>query len=149
MEIRLRGKGPDKFLRYFRSVCSSRHPGFTLLEVMAALTLIAMVLVSIYKMQFQTISMNRSVRFDTIAPLLAQSKMSELKIKPLEEVADSSGDFSQNFPGYTWRVLVTGIESELLEATAKDLRQIEVVISENDGENIYSLKTYWFFQDPS
>ncbi len=44
----------------YEPVTRNQQPdfGFTLLEVMVALSIIAIVLVSVYKMQAQTISMN-------------------------------------------------------------------------------------------
>ena len=62
--------------------------GFTLLEVMAALAIIAIVLVSVYKLHAQTISMNQAARFYVTASLLAQSKISEFETKLPEELTD-------------------------------------------------------------
>ena len=84
--------------------------GFTLLEIMVALSIIAIVLVSVYKMQAQTISMNYEARFYATAPLLAQLKIAELETENLEEQADDSGDFGDEFPGYRWKVVIDDIE---------------------------------------
>jgi general secretion pathway protein I len=118
--------------------------GFTLLEIMVAVSIIAIVLVSIYKMQAQTISMNYEARFYATAPLLAQFKMTEQETKSLEDLTSDSGDFGDDFPGYTWSMAVDDVESEALGVTAKDLKRIDVTISLNDDEFTYSLRTYRF-----
>jgi len=56
--------------------------GFTLLETMVAVSIIAIVLVSIYKLHIQTISMNITAKFYATAPFLAQEKISELELSP-------------------------------------------------------------------
>jgi general secretion pathway protein I len=118
--------------------------GFTLLEVMAALAMIAIALIAVYKMQAQTISMNAESRFYTVAPQLAQRKMAEIDIKDQESLTDESGDFGDDFPGYTYNVSVEELISDRLEAVAKDLKKIDVIIRLNADENIYRIRTYRF-----
>jgi len=116
--------------------------GFTLLEIMVAVSIIAIVLVSVYKMHAQTISMNYITQFYTTAPLLAQHKMAELTIKPLSELAEDAGDFGGDFPNYRWHVAVDDIESEALGQNADNLKKIDVAIALNNDESTYSLRTY-------
>ncbi len=118
--------------------------GFTLLEIMVAVSIIAIVLVSIYKMQAQTISMNYEARFYATAPLLAQTKMTEQETKSLEDLTSDSGNFDDDFPGYSWSMAVDDVESEALGTTAKDLKKIDVTIFLNNDEFTYSLRTYRF-----
>ena len=121
--------------------------GFTLLEVMVALSIIAIVLVSVYKMQAQTISMNYEARFYATAPLLVQLKIAEVEIENPGEQTDNSGDFGDEFPGYRWNVVIDDIESELLGNIAENLKQINVNVSFNTDEFTYNLRTYRFMQD--
>ena len=121
--------------------------GFTLLEIMVALSIIAIVLVSVYKMQAQTISMNYEARFYATAPLLAQLKIAEIEIENPGEQTDNSGDFGDEFPGYRWNVVIDDIESELLGNIAENLKQIHVNVSFNTDEFTYNLRTYRFMQD--
>ena len=118
--------------------------GFTLLEIMVAVSIIAIVLVSIYKMQAQTISMNYEARFYATAPLLAQFKMTEQETKSLKDLTSDSGNFGDDFPGYSWSMAVDDVESEALGNTAKDLKKIDVTIFLNNDEFTYSLRTYRF-----
>ena len=121
--------------------------GFTLLEIMVSVSIIAIVLVSIYKMQAQTISMNYEARFYATAPLLAQLKIAELEIINMEDQTDDSGDFGNEFPGYRWDIVIDDVESETFGDIAEDLKEIDVVVSFNKDEFTYNLRTYRFIQD--
>ena len=121
--------------------------GFTLLEIMVALSIIAIVLVSVYKMQAQTISMNYAARFYATAPLLAQLKIAELETENLEEQADDSGNFGDEFPGYRWNVVIDDIESETLGSIGENLKQIDINVSFNNDEFTYNLRTYRFVHE--
>jgi len=134
---------------FLKTVCTKRYgsaAGFTFLEVMVAVSIIAIVLVSVYRMHAQTISLDAASRFYTTAPMLAQKIMAETEIKKIDDLRDDSGDFGKEFPNFSWRLLAKDVESEALGEIAKDLRQIEVTISFNKDEDIYSVKSYKFFR---
>jgi general secretion pathway protein I len=111
--------------------------GFTLLEIMAALSILAIVLVSVYKLHAQTVAMNNEVRFYATAPMLAQLKMAE----------DDSGDFGDEFPNYRWNIVIDDVESTALGNIAQDLKKIDLLISFNNNEFTYSLRNYKFLKD--
>ncbi|MBW1822857.1 MAG: prepilin-type N-terminal cleavage/methylation domain-containing protein [Deltaproteobacteria bacterium] len=120
--------------------------GFTLLEIMVATSIIAIVLVSVYRMHAQTIRMNFISRFQTTAPMLAKKVLAEIETKPVDDLADDSGDFGKEFSGYKWQVAVKEVEFEALGEIAKDLKQIEVIVSLNEDEDVYSIRLYKFFR---
>ncbi len=121
--------------------------GFTLLEIMVALSIIAIVLVTVFKMHSQNISMNNAARFYTTAPLLAQRKMAELEIKPINEWTSGSGNFEDEFPGYNWSVFLDDVRSETLGSVADDLKKIDVTVSFNNNEFTYGFRTYKFIRE--
>ncbi|NIW00139.1 prepilin-type N-terminal cleavage/methylation domain-containing protein, partial [Candidatus Saccharibacteria bacterium] len=86
--------------------------GFTLLEVMVAMAVLSIVLVSVYRMHSQTLTMNTAARFYTQAPLLAQKKMAEVTTTSSGIFASDSGDFGEDFPGYSWQVSANEVSSE-------------------------------------
>ena len=134
-------------LRYsglFYPHTAEKSDGFSLLEVMIALSIMAIVLVSVYRMHSQTISMSAESRFQTEAPLLAQSKLADLESDTDAELASDAGDFGDTYPGYTWKIDVEEISSEILGEISEDLKRIDVSVVYNDGERIYSLRTYRF-----
>lgn len=121
--------------------------GFTLLEVMVALSIIAIVLVSVYRMHAQTVSMNNEVRFYVTAPMLAQIKMAEIKSESLEDIGDDSGDYGDEFPDYRWNIVIDDVESTALGNIARDLKKIDLLISFNNDEFTYNLRAYKYFKD--
>jgi general secretion pathway protein I len=121
--------------------------GFTLLEVMVALSIIAIVLVSVYKLHAQTVSMNNEVRFYVTAPMLAQIKMAEIKSESLEDIGDDSGDYGDEFPDYRWNIVIDDVESTALGNIAKDLKKIDLIISLNNDEFTYNLRAYKYFKN--
>jgi len=121
--------------------------GFTLLEVMVALSIIAIVLVSVYRMHAQTVSMNNEVRFYVTAPILAQIKMAEIKSESLEDIGDDSGDYGDEFPDYRWNMVIDDVESTALGNIARDLKKIDLLISFNNDEFTYNLRAYKYFKD--
>ena len=120
--------------------------GFTLIEMMVAVSIIAIVLLAVYRLHSQTLLMNLSARFYTVAPLLAQNKLADLETSSVKELAEGSGDFGEGYTGYSWEVSVSDIESDPLETTADKLKRIDIKVLFNQGELSYNLRTYRFFQ---
>ncbi len=118
--------------------------GFTLLEVMVALAVMSIVLVSVYRMHSQSLTMNTAARFYTQAPILAQGKMAELEALSSGAFPENSGDFGEQFPGYSWKTSVADITSEILGEVAEDLKRVDITVSLNENQFVYSLRTYRF-----
>jgi general secretion pathway protein I len=123
----------------------SGEAGFTLLEILVAMSIVTFALIAIFRLYSQTISMNYLLSFNTTAPFLAQKKMAELTSMPGEDLGDNSGDFEEAFPGYTWAVAVEDVVSESLET--EDLKKIDVRVSMNGDEHVYYLRRYRFLRD--
>jgi len=118
--------------------------GFTLLEVMIALAVMSIVLVSVYRMHSQSLSMNTAARFYTLAPLLAQNKIAELEALSSDGFPNDSGDFGEQYPGYSWQISITDVSSEVLGEVANDLKRIDLTVSFNNNQFSHSLRTYRF-----
>jgi len=116
--------------------------GFTLLEVLIAMAIMAIVLISVYRLQFQTLSMTTANRFYTQAPMLAQSKMAQLEATSSDVVSGDSGDFGDKFPGYGWSVATEDVSSETLGEVAEDLKRIDVTVTLNENEYEYTIRSY-------
>jgi general secretion pathway protein I len=114
---------------------------------MVAVAVMSIVLVSVYRMHSQSLTMNTAARFYTQAPLLAQSKMAAIETFPAGGFSEDSGDFGEQFPGYSWKVSEKDVASEVLGTVAEDLKQIDVTVSYNDDQFSYSLRTYRFKRD--
>ena len=118
--------------------------GFTLLEVMIALAVMSIVLVSVYRMHSQSLTMNAAARFYTLAPMLAQKKLVELETNSSGGFSDDSGDFGEQYPGYSWRASLSDVSSEVLGEVADDLKRIDLTVSFNGNQLSYDLRTYRF-----
>jgi general secretion pathway protein I len=116
--------------------------GFTLLEVMVAMAVMAIVLVSVYRMHSQTLTMNTAARFYTQAPLLAQKKMVEITSTSSDIFASDSGDFGEDFPGYSWQVSATDVSIELLGEVADDFKRLDVTVAYLNNQFSFRLTTY-------
>jgi len=77
-----------------------RNKGFTLLEVIIAVAIIAIALTTLLGSQSQSVSFANSAKFETMAALLAQSKMSEIVIQEADSLSSDSGDFGDDYPAY-------------------------------------------------
>jgi general secretion pathway protein I len=115
--------------------------GFTLLEVMVSVAIIAIVLVSIIRLQGQTISMNETIRFYTLAPMLAESKLAEIILAGDFDLSDS-GDFGEDYPGYTWKTHMEDLELDVFESPLIKMKKIDIAIDLNDGELKFSLRHF-------
>ena len=138
---------PESSIEYRASSIERRATGFTLLEVMVAMAIMAIVLVSVYRMHSQTLAMNTANRFYTQAPMLAQSKLAQLESGASEIIAGDSGDFGDKFPGYSWNVSVEEVAIEALGEVANDFKQIDLTVSFNGNEYIYNVRTYRLMRD--
>jgi type II secretion system protein I len=117
--------------------------GFTLLEVLVALGILAIVLVSVYRLHSQTIQMAMETRFAVQAPLLARSALARYESAPQPELAATEGDFGRDFPGYAWKIAAEAVSSPTLGVElSRDIRRIDVTVQLNDGQYRYALRTY-------
>ncbi len=106
------------------------------------MAIMAIVLVSVFRMHSQTLSMTTANRFYTQAPMLAQSKMAQLEATSSEVVSGDSGDFGDKFPGYSWSVSTEDVSSEALGEVGEDLKRIDVTVTLNQNEYEYSIRAY-------
>ena len=123
-----------------------RSAGFTLLEILVAMSIMAIVLVAVYRMHAQTISMANTSRFYTTALLLAQSKLADVERSGAEALSGDAGKFEAPFEGYAWKTIFGDVESEELGEIAEDLKRIEILISLDNDEYTYSIRTYRLFR---
>ena len=127
--------------------CSSndimKDAGFTLLEVMVALAILAIALVSLFGSQSSSVALATEARFNIQAPLLAQLQLAR-SLSATEMYADS-GDFGDEFPGFQWELMVEDAlfpESDLLQLLDTKLQHLTLVVSWGDEQFSYQLESY-------
>ncbi|MFC1534076.1 prepilin-type N-terminal cleavage/methylation domain-containing protein [Thermodesulfobacteriota bacterium] len=122
--------------------------GFTLLEVMVALSIIAIALTAVLGMQSQSLSLASEAKFGTTASLLAQGKIAEIETLNTEDLVSSSGDFGEDFDGYSWQIEVNNVVLESTEGIFRHLRQIDLKVSWGESEQYqYDLRLYRFIPE--
>ena len=122
--------------------------GFTLLEVMVAMAIIAIALTAVLGSQSQSVSLASEAKFSTTAALLAQNKLAETEWGNQLDLTSNSGDFEDDFPGYTWQVTVEDARMDLPENVSNHLKEITVIISwGEEGVYRYQLKAYRFIPE--
>ena len=92
----------------------ARRSGFTLIEVMVALSIVAFSLTAIAASMNQMIDAANTMRDRTYASWIAQNKIAEMRLaNEVPEVASSSGEVEYGNTDWAWRAVVseTGIEN--------------------------------------
>jgi len=131
--------------------CKDKN-GFTLLEVMVSLAIVAVVLVSLLISQSQSVSLQDEIKFNTTAILLAQRKISEIELEEANNLNSDDGDFGDDFPDYSWAVIVQDLslpeglsEYMELEDFTKYLQQVDVIIYRGEQKSSqYNIRLYRF-----
>ena len=119
--------------------------GFTLLEVMVAMAIIAIALTAVLGSQSQSLSLASEAKFSTTAALLAQSKMAEIEAENPEDLASDSGDFGEDYPGYRWDKSVNDVTFDEPEGVSDYLKRIDLIISWEERQQYeYRLRLYKF-----
>ena len=91
--------------------------GFTLIEVMTALTVLAISFVILLGLRNRDIKISEKSAHLIQATLLAQKKMADLSLEKNKDTGTRNGDFGDAFPDYRW-------EMEIHETPRKQLREL-------------------------
>lgn len=118
------------------------HKGFTLLEVMIAVAVIAIALTTLLGSLSQSVSFANSAKFETMAALLAQSKMSEITVESKAAPASDSGNFGDDYPGYAWEVAVSDVFIEGIDNISDYLKQLDLTVTW--GVYSYKMRLYHY-----
>lgn len=123
--------------------CASKNGGFTLLEVLVAISIIAISLTTLFSSQSASLSLAIESKFNTTAALLAREVLAEYQ-SGVHQLIDDEGDFGDDFPGFSWKVEVEEAQLEWLELQPEvtPLYKVDLIISwQDDG---YSQRFRWY-----
>ncbi|MBT8091785.1 MAG: type II secretion system minor pseudopilin GspI [Gammaproteobacteria bacterium] len=96
--------------------------GFTLVEVMVALTIVAFSLTAIAASMNQMIDAANAMRERTYASWIAQNKIAEMRLANVQpEVTETTGDVTYANSEWTWRAVVS-------ESGIEDFYRLEVSV---------------------
>lgn len=119
-----------------------RSSGFTLLEVMIAVGILAIGLVILLEAHVMNMRLAGHCGLRTRAVLLAEKKMAELESRKVSPAGERKGCFEGADSGFTWKELITPVVVGNQVLTG--ISRAEVVVSWDGGqreENV-SLVTY-------
>jgi general secretion pathway protein I len=116
-----------------RRVTSSR--GFTLLEVMVALAVIATAFTALLGLHVRNLRLAAREQAYTQALLLSRSLITEVELGPFPEVGFSQGDFEDThpgrYPGFVWTRTVN-------DFPVPDTREVTIRVVPNGDESAAS-----------
>ena len=115
--------------------------GFTLLEVMIAIGILAIGLIVLLQTHVMNLKMIAHSQLSMKAMLLAERRIAEIEAGGVKTIGETEGDFEE-FPEFYWREVVTpfSIGNEVLGGVSR----VEVIVSweEGSGEEEVKLVTY-------
>ena len=124
----------------FRTLLKNRR-GFTLLEVMFAVGILAVSFVVLIGLRNTDIAITLEVKHMTAATLLAQKKMVELEAEGFPPLGIVSGEFNEPYDFYTW--------TQTVNSTPFDFaREVRIDVAWKDGEQERSLDLVTFLVQP-
>jgi general secretion pathway protein I len=110
--------------------------GFTLLEVMVALAIMAGVVLTVISSVNYHLAIAARDREETIALLLARAKIEELEIPGNQDAAQKTeGTFAPEWPGYSWK-------TELASTSVPGFKRLTVTVNWGVERRTLSLEKY-------
>lgn len=80
-----------------------RNEGFTLLEIVIALGLIAVALLAVFHLQAQNLDLQSEAQFMTLARCLVQDRISQILCRESLAEGTDTGDMGEDFPDFTYQ----------------------------------------------
>jgi prepilin-type N-terminal cleavage/methylation domain-containing protein len=119
-----------------------KDQGFTLLEIIICLGLIALVLVAVFHLQAQNLDLQSEAQFMTTATCLLQERLSQIESLETVEEGTNSGDFGENYPDYTYTQEI----SEVPDTETLYKVRVAVILERDKDRRDLWLETYLYRQ---
>jgi prepilin-type N-terminal cleavage/methylation domain-containing protein len=116
--------------------------GFTLLEIIICLGLLALVLVAVFHLQAQNLDLQSEAQFMTTATCLLQERLSQIQALEKIEEGTNSGDFGKDYPDYTYKQEV----SEVPDTGILYKVRVAVILEREKARRDLWLETYLYRQ---
>jgi general secretion pathway protein I len=116
---------------------------------MVSISILALVFLSLFRMQSSTIALAEASKFNTLAPMLARQLLVQIE-QDLSTGPDEKGDFGEDFPGLEWtcHVLDAAFEPvDFMDETSQNrFKKIEIEIIDSVRSRSFRVQT-WRFAD--
>ena len=126
------------------------NKGFTFLEVMISVAIIALVFVSLFRMQSSTIELATAGNFNTIAPILAKQILVKVE-QDMDSWSQVEGEFEENYSGFEWKCEISDVFFENVDLVGKEnqerFKKIDIEIVQSSGANSYKISTWRFLDE--
>ncbi len=124
---------------------NQKKQGFTLLEVLVAMAMISITLMVVLDAMSTSLSRASEAKFNTTAPLLVQRKVAEMEMVEADDLRSGSGDFEDEFPGYSWNITVDQPFLNGNEGVAEHIKQIDLTVTWGENDTFsYQVRIYRF-----
>jgi len=121
---------------------NGKDHGFTLLEIIICLGLLALVLVAVFHLQAQNLDLQSEAQFMTTATCLLQERLSQIQALETIEEGKNSGDFGEDYPDYTYTQEV----SEVPDTETLYKVRVAVILEREKARRDLWLETYLYRQ---
>jgi prepilin-type N-terminal cleavage/methylation domain-containing protein len=119
-----------------------KDQGFTLLEIIICLGLIALVLVAVFHLEAQNLDLQSEAQFMTTANCLLQDRLSQIQALENIEEGNTTGDFGEDYPDYTYTQEV----SEVPDTETLYKVKVAVILERDKDRKDLWLETYLYRQ---
>ncbi len=135
-----------KCLNLKPSLANTLQAGFTLLEVLIALSIIAIAFTSLFSSQSSSLSLAIQAEFQTKASLLAREVIAGYE-SGLVDFAVTGSDFEEEFQHISWEAEISEVlegEIDLEDLGEMQLYRIDLKIVQDDNDQIAEFTWYQY-----
>ena len=126
----------------------SQKYAFTLIEVIAALAIVAIALTSLIRLHLVSLKTVDYEQNFTRATLLAQEKIEEAAAQPITKIGSTQGSIQHNELDFHWQRKIANTQlNKLTKDDAADLRQVQVLVNWQQGRQNKTVQLTTFLTD--
>lgn len=112
---------------------------------MISVSIIAIIFISLFRMQSGSISLAETGRFNTLAPILAGRLLNKIE-KDISTWSESEGNFGENYPGIGWTCEIIDFPLQEMnfvsKESARQFKKITIVITASSGQAPFKAETW-------